>query len=199
MDKAALRAELQQARRARTSSPAEDEALVARLHEEIVTWAQRQERSAVTVAIYLPTAEEPGSLTTLLSLATRSAAGPAVRLLAPRCHADFSLTWAEVTTVDDTTRGRFGIAEPRADLPTVALDVADIILVPALALSPTGCRLGKGAGYYDRALAALPQRPLLIGVVHDEEIRTDVVGEAHDVPVHVIITAARRLSCHADL
>ncbi|MCO7204816.1 5-formyltetrahydrofolate cyclo-ligase, partial [Microbacterium sp. CnD16-F] len=58
------------------------------------------------------------------------------------------------------------------------------------AVDHAGRRLGRGAGYYDRALAGLPQRrrPLLVAVVHAEELLAEVPHEPHDLPVDVVVT-----------
>lgn len=48
--------------------------------------------------------------------------------------------------------GKFGTSHPQGEIIT-----PDIVLVPLLAFDDQGHRLGYGAGYYDRSLAALPQ------------------------------------------
>src|SRR5688572_18813575 len=51
----------------------------------------------------------------------------------------------------------FGIVEPLASAPSVALDAVDLIVVPALAVDARGHRIGYGHGYYDRLLPRLPR------------------------------------------
>ncbi len=83
------------------------------------------------------------------------------------------------------------------------LEIApDVVLLPGLAVSPTGLRLGQGAGYYDRTIARLgwdrgtaAGGPLLVAVVHDDEILDDVPGEAHDARADVILTPTRWIRC----
>lgn len=91
-------------------------------------------------------------------------------------------------------------AGPRLGPDTVAR--CDLVLVPALAVDLAGTRLGQGGGSYDRALARVPPpghrhsgatgRPLVLAVVHDEELLTDVVlpREPHDVGVDGVLTGA---------
>ena len=60
-----------------------------------------------------------------------------------------------------------------------------------------GTRLGRGAGYYDRALAAVPGAikggPLRIAVAFDDEVDDSVPHDAWDQPVDVIVTPTRIL------
>lgn len=69
----------------------------------------------------------------------------------------------------------------------------DIFFVPGLAFDQLGHRLGRGKGYYDRALAALMRstpKPLFIGMAMDEQIVSHVVCEPHDVMMDFICTPA---------
>jgi 5-formyltetrahydrofolate cyclo-ligase len=92
-------------------------------------------------------------------------------------------------TVADTDaleeRG-FGFREPAADCPKLA---PDVIVVPALAVAPSGHRLGYGAGYYDRALAE--SRAWTVAVLYDYQVLADLPTLPHDVPVAHVVTDAR--------
>ena len=86
---------------------------------------------------------------------------------------------------------RFGIDEPEgAPVPVTELDV---VLVPCVAVDPTGTRVGFGAGYYDRALApgvATTRRPTLIGVAFATQQLASIARETWDVPLDVVVTDA---------
>jgi 5-formyltetrahydrofolate cyclo-ligase len=64
----------------------------------------------------------------------------------------------------------------------------DLILVPGLAFTRAGQRLGRGGGFYDRYLAALPTRAIKLGVCFQCQIEENLPLEAHDQRVHAIIT-----------
>src|SRR4051794_38133282 len=135
---------------------------------------------ARVVAGYVPTAEEPGH--------GRLPGALPGRVLLPVVPArGRELCWAEYT--GELTPGRFGLLEPPGPrLPGAALGRADVVLVPALAVAADGTRLGRGGGYYDRALAAARPDAVLVAVVFDDELLETVPAEAHDRRVSAVLT-----------
>ena len=69
-----------------------------------------------------------------------------------------------------------------------AIASVDVVLVPALAVSFRGVRLGRGGGSYDRALARVRPGVPAVALLYDGEILPDVPAEAWDVPVTGAIT-----------
>lgn len=70
-------------------------------------------------------------------------------------------------------------------------DDFDVIFVPGLAFDALGNRLGRGTGYYDRALANLTgrkKRPVLVGLALDEQIVKKIPCEKHDIAMDYICT-----------
>ena len=62
----------------------------------------------------------------------------------------------------------------------------DFVLVPGVAFSPNGYRLGRGKGYYDKFLSK--QRDLFtVGVCFREQFYLDIPTEPHDIPMHKVI------------
>ena len=74
--------------------------------------------------------------------------------------------------------GSHGILEPTGD--AIDLATAELILLPALAVDGSGNRVGKGKGYYDRALSDVSGIPKY-AVVFDSEILPAIAVEEHDV------------------
>ena len=77
-----------------------------------------------------------------------------------------------------------------------SLKEADLIVIPALAASVDGTRLGQGGGWYDRALMhRSPGVPVVAVVFDDEVLEAGIIpGEPHDVPVDAIVTPTRTIT-----
>jgi 5-formyltetrahydrofolate cyclo-ligase len=110
---------------------------------------------------------------------------PFTRLLLPRLLPDNALDWA---VYDGTlVGGPRGLREP--DGPPADVRDASLLIVPALAVSRSGMRLGRGGGSYDRALARASSA-LTVALLHDGELLDFVPSEPHDRAVHAVITPA---------
>lgn len=77
-------------------------------------------------------------------------------------------------------------------LGTTAIATADLVVVPALAVDRSGHRLGRGRGYYDRALVAVTAP--VVAVVYDEELIESVPIEPHDRRVQGVLCPAGYLA-----
>jgi 5-formyltetrahydrofolate cyclo-ligase len=64
----------------------------------------------------------------------------------------------------------------------------DVVVVPGLAFTPDGRRLGQGGGHYDRFLARLRSDCLTIGACFAEQLVADLPTEPHDLRVHAVAT-----------
>jgi 5-formyltetrahydrofolate cyclo-ligase len=62
---------------------------------------------------------------------------------------------------------------------------AAIVVVPALSVDRRGNRLGRGRGYYDRALSDLAGS--VVAVVYDDELIDEVPAEPHDRRVDAVL------------
>ena len=104
------------------------------------------------------------------------------RLLLPRVEGD------RIVAADadgPMLTSRFGVREPQG--PAVEVSAIDLVVVPGLAFTPAGARLGYGGGFYDRFL------PLVgaphVGVCFAEQVLDDLPVEPHDVRVQRVVSA----------
>ena len=75
-----------------------------------------------------------------------------------------------------------------AEAPIVEPAEIGIILVPGLAFTRQGHRLGRGGGYYDRYLAQLPSTTFKLGVCFSIQIVPALPIEPHDQPMDAVVT-----------
>lgn len=143
--------------------------------------------TARCVASYVSVGSEPGTRHLLDVLAARG-----VLVLVPVVLADRELDWAEYDGPGDLEPAAHGLLEPAGGrLGVDAVRRADVVLVPALAADHDGARLGKGGGYYDRALTHVHPPTLVCALVHDHELLPDgatVPTEPHDRRVDAVVT-----------
>jgi 5-formyltetrahydrofolate cyclo-ligase len=93
-------------------------------------------------------------------------------------------------------RGPWGIPQPPDDAPEV---IPDVVLVPCLAVSPAGDRLGRGGGHYDRWSASLPRRQsvMLVGVAWWVQLIGHIPREPHDLRLDHVAMPHRWIDCWA--
>lgn len=85
--------------------------------------------------------------------------------------------------------GALGILEPAGERRGAeVLRNCALIVIPALAVDASGMRLGKGAGYYDRALAGVDAGVAVAAVVFDHEVVDRVPHDHLDAAVDAVIT-----------
>ncbi len=138
-------------------------------------------REARLVAAFLPLAREP-------QIQSLWAQGNEPVFCFPQVRgAEVVLLRVEDRTLLGGADWKFG-APGFSACPEVSPADLDAILVPGIAFTRAGRRLGRGGGYYDRLLARCSPRTARIGVCFDCQIVDDLPAEAHDQPVDVVIT-----------
>jgi 5-formyltetrahydrofolate cyclo-ligase len=146
-------------------------------------------RRAATVAAYVSVGREPG---TGLLLDALAAAGK--RVILPLLQRDNDLDWATYTGPDSLATAGRGLLEPQSPaLGPDAIATADVVIVPGLAVDPTGLRMGRGGGSYDRALGRVPVGTFVCVVLNDAEILQVVPTAEHDRRVSAAVTETRLL------
>ena len=151
---------------------------------------------ADVVAAYASFGTEPDTGPLLAGLRER-----AIRILLPILENDMDLSWGWYSGPDSLVRrNRPGltrpgpIPEPADSLGVDAVLSASWIVVPALAVSPDGIRMGRGGGSYDRVLTrieASPRaaRPRVAALLYPGELGVDLPVEPHDRPVDMAVAA----------
>ena len=83
--------------------------------------------------------------------------------------------------------GAFGIDEPTTEAVRCAPAEIDLMVVPGVAFTPCGGRLGRGRGYYDRYLAQADFRARTIGVGYRHQLMDALPMESHDAVLNQVI------------
>jgi 5-formyltetrahydrofolate cyclo-ligase len=102
--------------------------------------------------------------------------------------------------VDDPTKleeAGYGFSEPPKDAPAAVGGDIDVVIVPALAVDPTGHRIGYGAGYYDRTLPKYAPPAAAIAVAYDWQLVAEVPATPGDVQVDAVVTDLRVFDARA--
>lgn len=85
---------------------------------------------------------------------------------------------------DRLEKGVWNIPIPAEDRQVIP----DVVLSPVVGFDPRNYRLGYGGGFFDRTLAALPHKALVIGVGYGASAVKTIFPQWHDVPMDWIVT-----------
>ena len=64
----------------------------------------------------------------------------------------------------------------------------DVVIAPVVGFDEAHYRLGYGGGFFDRTLAAMPRKPLTIGVGYAQTRMPTIYPQSHDIPMDVVVT-----------
>ncbi len=104
-------------------------------------------------------------------------------LALPRIEGD-GLIFCTVKKFEDLEKGEFGIMEPKQNCPIT--DEFDAILVPAVAMTRAGQRLGYGKGYYDRFLTN--KKATSIALAYSKSILKNIPVSKGDIQIQWVVT-----------
>jgi 5-formyltetrahydrofolate cyclo-ligase len=176
-------------------------ALLADARQDRAAWDERSQkicrairehpawRQAGLVCAFLPLSTEPqiGALWAPAA-GVSDAPAPKPALCFPRIRE----TELDLVRIDDPTllqRADWKMALPElAAASPVPLSAVDLLLVPAVAFTRAGARLGRGGGFYDRLLAQKGTGTKAWGVCFEMQLVDHLPSEPHDREVDVIVT-----------
>jgi len=185
-EKAALRKRLQAARAEIPQSIRNDAGRLIRDH----LLSLPQVSAAGTIAAYYSVGSEPPTGSLIYALWKRGS-----YVVLPVLLPDGDLDWASYEGPDSLVPGPRGLLEPaEARRGAATVSRADVVLVPALAVSASGQRLGRGGGSYDRALARVGPQVPTIALLYDDELLPSVPVAAHDRPVGAVVRPSHGIS-----
>ena len=99
------------------------------------------------------------------------------RVVLPRVKGD-DMEFYDYSSADMTV-GAFGISEPQGE-EAVGAQFIDLMVVPGVAFTEEGDRLGRGKGYYDRYLSREGFRAYCVGVCYEHQVVGELPVEPHD-------------------
>jgi 5-formyltetrahydrofolate cyclo-ligase len=104
--------------------------------------------------------------------------------------------WAPYEGPDSLWRGALSVLEPTGQpLPSEQLPEAELIICPGLAANRLGDRLGRGGGWYDRALVHASQSAPIWVLLNSDEVLGTIPVQDWDRRVDVIITPEQMITC----
>ena len=134
---------------------------------------------AGTVAAYFSVGTEPSTRGLVYALWKRG-----TYVLLPMVRSEGHLDWSSYEGPESMTPAGHGLLEP-AQTARHSIASADLVIVPALAADRQGNRLGRGRGYYDRALAQVGPLIPTIALLYDGELLDRVPAGPLDHPVRM--------------
>ncbi len=118
------------------------------------------------------------------------------KIALPKCHENGIMTFHYINSADELITGKYNIPEPPESAPSLIMTDKAVCIVPGLAFTESGARLGYGGGYYDRFIALYPQL-YKIGLTYEAMIFPELPTLPHDLKMDAIVTEERMVLCCA--
>src|SRR5687768_10842159 len=93
----------------------------------------------------------------------------------------------EISSLKDGLTTTGPVREPIEGKP-IPLDLIDLVIVPGLGFTPTGYRIGRGMGFYDRFLAQPEFLGITCGLSFQEQVIESLPVLDHDIPLCMLVT-----------
>jgi 5-formyltetrahydrofolate cyclo-ligase len=173
-DKRTLRKEI----RAEIAKLSADEklSLSAQIFSKIATVDKMRNASVIALFVALP--DEPQTSAFIEQLLQEKK-----RVVVPRIEGD-EMNFYEIS--EGVAIGAYNIMEPLATIPVEPREI-DAMIVPGVAFTREGARLGRGKGFYDKYLSHKDFRAYTIGVCYPCQVVEDLPSEPHDKIIDEVI------------
>lgn len=172
----------------------ERETKSARLRTHFLAWFDELPHSASTmvVGLYSAIRGEADVLPLQFDVEARGASA----VLPKTDVAQKQMAFYRIRPGEVLVPGVYGILEPKVAsvMPMAPWDIG-ILLIPGVAYSLQGVRLGYGGGYYDRFLADGKVRAIRIGVAFSNQLIPELPNQAHDQAMDYLLTDEGVTAC----
>jgi len=122
-----------------------------------------------------------------LTVAIEGMIARGVTVVAPRWNGEtYELAKLKSLRDEDLRKGPMGILEPK-DADIVPPKEVAVWLVPGLAFTRDGKRLGYGGGWYDRLMADADKHATKFGIAYVFQVTEDLPSEPHDIRIDGIV------------
>ena len=105
----------------------------------------------------------------------------------PVCLPERQMEAGRLIDMEHFEKGPLGLRNLPAGYEVSSPESLDLVLIPGLAVSQEGIRLGMGAGYYDRYLARVPFEKR-VAALWDFQVIPDIPSEPFDQKIAKIVT-----------
>ena len=160
-----------------TLSATDKEALSTQIFSKISKLEEVEKASVVALFASLP--DEPQTASIIEQLAPRK------RIVLPRIEGE-EMEFYDIS--EGLHEGAFGIMEPSAAEPVSPSDI-DVMIVPGVAFTADGFRLGRGKGFYDKYLSRNGFHAYTIGVCYPCQIVDTIPSEPHDKAIELVVSS----------
>ena len=114
------------------------------------------------------------------------------KIFVPKVVSKTEMKACLITEKDVFEKSSLGVAEPEKPVFADGRQM-ELIVVPGIAFSTDGVRLGFGGGYYDRYLE--PLDCATVGLCYEDCLADDLIKDEYDVNVKYIITEKGIVCC----
>lgn len=136
--------------------------------------------SGRTVSLYWPFRGEPDLRPWMATVIARGGT-IALPIVVEKAH---PLIFRAYKPGDRLEKGVWNIPIPAEGDPVLP----DVVISPLVGIDPQNYRLGYGGGFFDRTLAAMPKKPVVIGVGYEMQRIATIYPQPHDIPMDRVVT-----------